>query len=303
MKTLGIDIGGSFIKFGVLDPNDEIIDSYELPNIAQSKSDFLQAIAPLISSLNSKYNFSAVGIGLPGSIEPNGIVSASPNLSYWVAENFIESLAPYFQCPIFVQNDAYLAGFAEAKNNKLEEYYFVTLGTGIGSVLIRENKIIMSNNGSSGELGHIIIDFKQIGSDFRVGVFEKYFNPQAFVERAKSEMQLFPNSVLATLDSFTVREISEAVAMGDDLAILTFIAMGEVLGIGLSSAANLTGVPNFVIGGGISQSNNLLFETAIKKMRERVIPELKDLVEVRISNLYNQAGTLGAALFARENLQ
>ncbi|TNE36664.1 ROK family protein, partial [bacterium] len=102
-------------------------------------------------------------------------------------------------------------------------------------------------------------------------------------------------------DNFSIREISDAVNIGDDLAIVNFMEMGKILGIGLSSVANLTGIPIFVIGGGISQVNNLLFETAQQTMVERVIPELKDLVEIRKSNLYNLSGIYGAALYAKEN--
>lgn len=302
MKILGIDIGGSYIKFGVLDENNEIIDNQTIPNTAKSKEEFLNLISTVISNLNSKHNFQTVGIGLPGNINQNGIVSTSPNLPYWVNQNFVKEMSPLFQCPFIVENDAFLAGFAESKLNELEEYYFVTLGTGIGSALIRNHKIVTTNKGISGELGHIILDMNANGNNFRTGVFENYFNANMFVEKAKADLRLFPNSFLATLEEFSVREISDAVAMGDDLAILTFISMGEILGIGFSSVANLTGITIFVIGGGISQVNNLLFESATKKMKERVLPGLKDLVEIQISKLHNQAGIIGATQFAKEKL-
>lgn len=303
MKILGIDIGGSFIKFGVIE-EDNIIHNHEIVNTAQSKSEFLQIIAPILIDLKSKNHFQAIGIGFPGTVLQSGEVQSASNMQFWVSENILEIFSKQFNCPIFIQNDAYLAGFAEAKsNNELDEYYFVTLGTGIGSVLIRNKELVTSQNGSSGELGHIIINYNEDGNDYRTGIFEQYFNSKTFVDKAKSDLKNFPNSLLNSIDNFTVREISEAVNIGDDLAITNFMEMGKILGIGLSSVANLTGIPIFVIGGGISKVNNLLFDTAIKTMRERVIPELKELISIKKSNLYNQAGFYGAALYARENIK
>jgi glucokinase len=106
--------------------------------------------------------------------------------------------------------------------------------------------------------------------------------------------------MLNSLDSFSVREISDAANIGDDLAIINLMEMGKLLGIGLSSAANLTGIPIFVIGGGISHVNNLLFDTATNEMKKRVIPELKDEICIIKSKLQNEAGILGAALYAKE---
>lgn len=300
MKTLGIDIGGSFIKFGVLD--DEIIDNQEIANTAKSISEFNNLIAPILQKFTSKYEIAAIGIGFPGAISINGLIKSAPNMPYWTNQNLSDLFSNYANnIPIFFQNDAYFAGFAEAKLNELDEYYFVTLGTGIGSVLVRDRQIVTSKNNFSGELGHIIINFNEKGDNFRTGVFEQYFNSKKFIEKIKSDLKDFPNSILNTIDNFSVREISDAVNIGDDLAIVNFMEMGKILGIGLSSVANLTGIPIFVIGGGISQVNNLLFETAQQTMVERVIPELKDLVEIRKSNLYNLSGIYGAALYVKEN--
>lgn len=300
MKTLGIDIGGSFIKFGVLD--DEIIDNQEIANTAKSISEFNNLIAPILQKFTSKYEIAAIGIGFPGAISINGLIISAPNMPYWTNQNLSDLFSNYANnTPIFFQNDAYFAGFAEAKLNELDEYYFVTLGTGIGSVLVRDRQIVTSKNNFSGELGHIIINFNEKGDNFRTGVFEQYFNSNKFIEKIKSDLKDFPNSILNTIDNFSVREISDAVNIGDDLAIVNFMEMGKILGIGLSSVANLTGIPIFVIGGGISQVNNLLFETAQQTMVERVIPELKDLVEIRKSNLYNLSGIYGAALYVKEN--
>lgn len=300
MKTLGIDIGGSFIKFGVLD--DEIIDNQEIANTAKSISEFNNLIAPILQKFTSKYEIAAIGIGFPGAISINGLIISAPNMPYWTNQNLSDLFSNYVNnIPIFFQNDAYFAGFAEAKLNELDEYYFITLGTGIGSVLVRDRQIVTSKNNFSGELGHIIINFNEKGDNFRTGVFEQYFNSKKFIEKIKSDLKDFPNSILNTIDNFSIREISDAVNIGDDLAIVNFMEMGKILGIGLSSVANLTGIPIFVIGGGISQVNNLLFETAQQTMVERVIPELKDLVEIRKSNLYNLSGIYGAALYAKEN--
>lgn len=302
MKNLGIDIGGSFIKFGIVEDK-KLIHNTEIPNIANSISEFETSIKTTIADLSKRFSPESIGIGFPGTIDISGDIVSAPNMKYWESENILEVFSKFTDLPLYYQNDAYLAGFAEAKLNELSEYYFVTLGTGIGSVLVRDKELITSKAGSSGELGHIIIDFKEKGDDYRTGIFESYFNANEFVNRAKSDLKNFPNSMLNSLDSFTVREISDAVNIGDDLAIINFMEMGKLLGIGLSSAANLTGIPIFVIGGGISHVNNLLFDTAMSEMKRRVIPELKVKVLIIKSKLHNEAGILGAALYAKEKMK
>lgn len=300
MKTLGIDIGGSFIKFGIVE-NDNLVHSTEIPKKATSLYEFESIIAPIVDDLTKRFSPVSIGIGFPGTLDDSGNIISAPNITYWESENINDVFSRLSDLPIYYQNDAFLAGYAESKLNELSEYYFVTLGTGIGSVLVRDKAIITSANGSSGELGHIIINYLENGDDYRTGIFEKYFNANEFVLRAKADLKNFPNSILNSIESFTLREISDAVNIGDDLAIVNFIEMGKILGIGLSSAANLTGIPIFVIGGGISKANNLLFDTALSEMKKRVIPELKDKVCIIKSKLNNEAGILGAALFAKEN--
>lgn len=300
MKNLGIDIGGSFIKFGIIE-DDNLIHNAEIPNNATNILEFQSILNPILEDLSNRFSPESIGIGFPGTIDNAGTVISAPNMTYWESESIVDIISQLSTLPIYYQNDAFLAGYAESKLNELSEYYFVTLGTGIGSVIIRDKTIVTSANGSSGELGHIIINYKESGDDYRTGIFEKYFNANEFVVRAKADLKNFPNSMLNSLDSFSVREISDAVNIGDDLAIINFMEMGKILGIGLSSAANLTGIPIFVIGGGISQVNKLLFDTALSEMKKRVIPELKDKIFIINSKLHNEAGILGAALYAKEN--
>lgn len=302
MKNLGIDIGGSFIKFGIVEDNN-LIHNTEIQNNANSLTEFESIVKSTIKDLTKRFSPESIGIGFPGTINSSGNIISAPNMTYWEGGNIIDVFNKLTDLPVYYQNDAYLAGYAEAKLNEISEFYFVTLGTGIGSVLIKDKVLITTASGSSGELGHIIISFQAKGDDYRTGIFENYFNANEFVLKAKSDLKNFPNSMLNSLDSFSVREISDAVNIGDDLAIINFMEMGKLLGIGLSSAANLTGIPIFVIGGGISQVNNLLFETAMSEMKKRVIPELKDKVSIIKSKLQNEAGILGAALFAKENMK
>lgn len=302
MKSLGIDIGGSFIKFGIQSEG-KLIHNTEVANSATNLSEFKSLISKPIAELENQFSPSAIGVGFPGTVGSSGIVVSSPNMKYWEGENIQEWFSGLTALPTFIQNDAFLAGFAESRTNKLDEYYFVTLGTGIGSVLVRDGELVSSKYGSSGELGHIILNLNDKGEDYRTGIFEKFFNANRFIEKAKEDKTNFPNSMMYSLDKFSIRELSDAVNMGDDLAIVNFMEMGKILGIGLSSAANLTGIPIFVIGGGISQVNNLLFDTALSEMKKRVIPELKEHVQILKSKLYNEAGILGAALFAMEKIE
>lgn len=299
MRKLGIDIGGTSIKYGIVEEL-KVVSHHELVNNFNNTEDFTNKINSIIDSVLKTDEIKSIGIAFPGSIGKDGYIKSAPNLSYLEGHNLYESLYNS-DLNINVENDAYLAALAESKLNSLNEYYFVTLGTGIGSTVIRDGELIKSKYGSSGELGHMVLNFKDASDNYRTGIFENYFNNSQFVERANHDLKNFPNSVLNGLDTFTAREISDSSKLGDDLSIITIMEMGKILGIGFSSAANLTGIPIFVIGGGISNLTSLLFETALKTMKERVIPELRNNIEIQISKNKNLAGILGAALFTKEN--
>jgi len=299
MKTLGIDIGGTSIKSGIVDGL-EILSHSEYKNNYDNIDGFICKIKEVISNAKDSEEIKSVGIAFPGFIDSDGIVKSSPNLKYLESQKLYQLLS-IKDIDISIENDAFLAALAEFKVNPLKEYYFVTLGTGIGSSLIKNNEVVRSKSGCSGELGHIVLNYKAAGDDYRSGIFESYFNNQQFVEKAKSDLKNFPNSILNSIDEFTAREISDASVLGDDLAIITMMEMGKILGIGLSSVANLTGIPIFVIGGGISNLSSLLFDTALKTMKRRVIPELRDKIEIKISKNKNLAGIIGAALYTKEN--
>jgi glucokinase len=299
MKTLGIDIGGTSIKFGIVD-GVEVLSHSEFENNYDDTDALIYKLKEVISNAKENEKIKSVGIAFPGFVDCDGIVKSAPNLKYLESQNLYQLLS-IEDIDISVENDAYLAALAESKVNPLEEYYFITLGTGIGSSLIKDKKVVKSKSGSSGELGHTVLNYKEAGDDYRSGIFESYFNNQQFVSRARSDIKDFPNSVLNSIDEFTAREISDASVIGDDLAIITMMEMGKILGIGLSSVANLTGIPIFVIGGGISNLSSLLFDIALKTMRERVIPELRDKVEIRISKNRNFAGIIGSAVYTEEN--
>lgn len=299
MKTLGIDIGGTSIKFGIVDGL-EVLSHSEFKSNYNNIDAFINKIKEVISNAKDSEGIKSVGIAFPGFVESDGVVKSAPNLKYLESRKLYQ-LFSIKDIDISIENDAFLAALAESKVNPLEEYYFVTLGTGIGSSLIKDSEVVKTKSGSSGELGHIVLNYKESGDDYRSGIFENYFNNQQFVDKAKSDLINFPNSVLNSIDKFTAREISDASVLGDDLAIITMMEMGKVLGIGFSSVANLTGIPIFVIGGGISNLSSLLFDTALKTMRKRVIPELRDKVEIKISKNKNLAGIIGAALYTKEN--
>ncbi len=299
MMTLGIDIGGTSIKFGIVDGL-EVLSHSEFKNNYDNTDNFISKIKEVISNAKDNDEIKTVGIAFPGFVDSSGIVKSAPNLKYLESQN-INQLLSIKDIDISIENDAFLASLAESKVNPLEEYYFVTLGTGIGSSLIKNNEVVKSKSGSTGELGHIVLNYKEAGDDYRSGIFESYFNNQRFVDKAKNDLKNFPNSVLNSIDVFSAREISDASVLGDDLAIITMMEMGKILGIGFSSVANLTGIPIFVIGGGISNLSSLLFDTALKTMRKRVIPELRDKIEIKISKNKNLAGIIGAALYTEEN--
>lgn len=304
---LGLDIGGTNLKIGLLNSQNELVyKTTQNAKVHLGKDSFLQQIISLIKATHSKYpTIQALGIGVPGIVN-NEIVKIAPNLKGWLDIALKQIIAEQIDIPIAIDNDANVAAFAElelgsAKN--INDFIFLTLGTGVGGTIIFDRKIFRGSRGGAGEIGHTIINSQEDNSselpNFRLGILEEYVGRNQIINRAIELIKKNPDTIL-DINNLDVKDISEAVFLDDIAAKKCFNETGHYLGIALASAMNLLDISTVIIGGGISEAHYLFFNKVIDTIKQRAIPTIAERAELILARFNKDAGVIGAALIGKK---
>lgn len=308
--AIGVDIGGTNIKAAVCSDRGSI--NHELSvetDVSGGPKKVVQQVHEIISSfLAKKYvkeRALGIGIGAPGSIDhARGRVIQPPNLPGWDSVPIVDLIESKFSLKARLENDANAAALGEAHFGAgvgIKNFICVTIGTGIGSGLISDGKILHGEKGFAGELGHTTIDYNgpkcNCGSR---GCVEAYIGNNYLIERTLEELREYPSSILFTRvfrkkSELTPKEISRAANQGDMFARQVLYTAGERLGIALANAANLLDVTTFVIGGGVAGVGKPLFEGINAAMKNYTLKSIRKRLKIIPAQLGNSAGMLGAA--------
>ncbi len=309
--AIGVDVGGTSIKCGIVRYDGTILHQTNVPTHAgDGPAILLRRIADTIAPLLALGAEAIVGIGLgvPGVINNRGEISYPPNFPGWEVVPVAERLRPLLgtTLPIAVENDANVAAYAEAHagtGSNERDFLFVTLGTGVGGCIINNGQIWRGAGGGAGEIGHITIDMHgQLCNCGSRGCLEAYIGQRYMSELAKSRMQRSPDTMLHAMvaagEELSPRTLDEAATAGDRFAQEFLAEMGEILGAGIASALNLCDLSLVVVGGGMSRADRYLLEPARRSLRLRVLKSLASRVELRTARFFNDAGIVGAAILA-----
>jgi glucokinase len=304
---LGIDLGGTNLKVGVLNSDGELVYKDSLPTLATNGVDYVIGnITKLIESTIEKFKTQTIGIGVPGVITNGGVVTIAPNLDGWVDIPIKNILQKEFLMPVSVDNDANAAAIAELElgaGKDIDNFIFLTLGTGVGGAIIANRKLFRGEDGGAGEIGHIILNCFDNSHDnligYRKGTLEEYIGRTQIISNFKriQTNHTDNNSVIDT--NYDVEDISNAINNGDDSAKECFIEVGEYLGIGLTTVMNLLDIKTTIIGGGISNAHTILLETALGTLKKRSLPSIAKNAKILKATFSNDAGIIGAALLGK----
>lgn len=309
---VGIDLGGTDIKAGVIDDSFSIIAKHVSPTL--TKRSVEEIVSDMVAAGKSAVNKAGinerdilhVGIGVPGTVNSKtNIVVLAPNLG-WKHVDLIPIFKKYWDVPIFFGNDADAAALAEVYAGAAKGYdnaVLLTLGTGVGGGLVFDKKLY-SCDGYSPEPGHIIIvvDGKQCTCGTR-GCLEAYASVTALIRDAKDIMAKNPDSLLHKYcdgdDSRINGKMIFDAASHDDIAAKMVVAdYVKYLGAGIASLCNALRPQVVILGGGVSNAGTLLFEPLEKIVKSLIFAsEEGKLPSILQAKLGNDAGTLGAALF------
>ena len=310
-NRIGIDVGGTNIKIALISNKGEILYSNTFPTRAEmgyvyTVSNIKQAINDLMTETKSnKSNIESIGFGFPGQIDyKNGVVRNSTNVPGWNNVGIAEIIKSEFGIPAFIDNDVRCATLGELKygaGKGAENLVCITVGTGIGSGLVLNGKLVRGASNAAGEIGHIKLSMNDgplCGcGDF--GCFEAYASGPSIVAMAEEYIKGGKSTMyreMANGSDITPYIVSKAAEAGDAVAIQIFKQIGHYLGIGLSSVINLLNPEKVIIGGGISAAGDLLFNPIRETINERAMKIARESVEIVPAELGNTAGVIGASL-------
>ncbi len=303
---VGIDVGGTSIKMGLFNTNDELIDkiSFSTRTVEYIVDDIYNHIKDLFNNNGlSLDSLKGIGIGFPGHVDGSiGTVVYSNNL---VAHNFeiVKLLKEKINTYIRISNDANVAALGEYHFGKGKDYkniVFVTLGTGIGGGIIIDGHMLEGKNGAGAEIGHMVISTNgQLCSCGRRGCFETYASATALIRNARVAMINNPTSLLwktaqkpENLDGMS---FFDALAMNDKVANIVFEQYIEDLADGLTNLANIFRPDAIILGGGISYRGDSLMEPLQNRLAKMIYGgQWNARVELMVSALKNDAGIFGA---------
>ncbi len=285
MLTIGVDLGGTNLRIAAYTPATGILRSIALPTRLEAGphavvDDMCAAILQLLDQCLEGRKLAGIGVGSPGPLElPAGRLHHPPNLPGWDKFNLLGEMENRLHLPVAIEGDANVAVLAEytlglGKELGVDSLCMLTLGTGVGNGIILDGKLLHGAAGMGGEAGHITIDPEGplCGCGNR-GCLEVFASATAVASAAERLIKAGKAPGLAQLQanraSLTALDIAEVARGGDQDALRIYAETGRALGIGLADLINILNLPLYVIGGGLSQSWDLLSPSLFDELERR----------------------------------
>jgi glucokinase len=314
-SVIGVDLGGTKVAVASLRGN-VLSESGLEPTRQDGGEELIDQIGSMVEAVRD-HDLAAVGIGVPSVVEfETGRVVSSVNVP--LAEVPLRQvLGDRLGVPVFVDNDATVAGLAEAHDENLNlvahDLVILTVGTGLGGGLVLGGQIYRGATGGAGELGHTIIGLATHGdipapTKFPTpGSLEWEASGRALDRLAAEDSRLHPDSALGQVRATGQPVLGPAAVLaaraGDPAASRVVELWGQRLGIGIANAINTFDPEEVVIGGGGSMAGEMLLEPARRVAFQYVLPGLGGRTTVRLARHGVRAGVLGAALLAEQELE
>lgn len=303
---IGIDVGGTNLRCALVDYNGNILERRRCESrIEEGRDAFCARLVSEISAIKDSAGLrgvpvESIGIGIPGLIGRDGMVHSSVNLLPLNGFNLAAYIEIRTGLPTVCGNDANVIALGEQRfgaGRKFSSSMVVTLGTGLGSGLILDGRLWTGHGGFAAEFGHITVDPEGYPCPCgNRGCLEQYASAGALVRFAREGM---PETAAESLSAEKVAELARA---GDNAALAAFERLGYWLGIGLASLTNTLNIEAVIIGGGVSASFDLLLPALRRTVQQRCFPEIYAGLVIQKASLGDDAGLLGGAALAGDNM-
>jgi glucokinase len=310
----GVDIGGTNTVFGLVDKTGKVISDGSFKTTDYPKvEDFVKALSAAIKkqvAAKKDCELIGVGIGAPDANHHRGTVEHAPNLAWKGIVPLADLVKKQLNVPVVLTNDANAAAMGEmvfGGAKKMKDFIVLTLGTGLGSGIVIDGKMVYGHTGFAGELGHMtIVKGGRACGCGRSGCFEAYASASGLV---KTVLQLLgemrEESVLRDIPAskLTSKKIAEAAAKKDPVAVKAMQVTAEYLGYGIINALVFSSPEAIFLFGGLAQAGDMLFTPVRKYLKENNYVLFKDTVKILPSGISESNGAvLGAAALILNDL-
>lgn len=305
--TLGIDIGGTNTVFGVVTEKGEIVfkESISTQGMEPAEDLFERIFNKFHKSFkqySNDYVIVGIGVGAPDGNYYKGSIENPPNLN-WGYVNVIELVHKYYDIPVALTNDANAAAIGEMQFGAargMKNFVEITLGTGLGSGIVVDGKVLYGHDGFAGEIGHVnaVRDGRRCGCG-KKGCLETYASATGIIRTVSEMLAIYrENSSLRDIpySEITAKKIYDAASCGDKIAINAFKYTGKILGETLADTVAVLSPEAIVIFGGLAQAGDLILEPTKKHMELNLLNNYKGKIKLITSGLSEgDAAVLGSA--------
>ncbi len=314
---VGLDVGGTSMKAGVVDDAGRPLSAVSLPTEAHRGQDFglermCETIRAAVTAAELRLDqIAAVGVATPGTMDiPAGVILDPPNLKPWQNVPVRKYVADAFKVPTAFQNDANAAAFGEfwaGAGKDVHSMVLFTLGTGVGGGIIVGDLVIEGEHSHGAELGHMKIEMthpRRCGCG-RWGCLEAYASATSVVKRTREALEADGgasslHTLLQAHDDLTSKDIFDAAAGGDALAAKIVEDTAFYLAVGAMNAMHIIDPDMIVYGGGMIGAGEAFLERIRHHVRELAFPVPAAKTQIRYAQLGSDAGFIGAAACARK---
>uniref|UniRef100_UPI0040268E91 ROK family protein n=1 Tax=Candidatus Scatousia sp. TaxID=3085663 RepID=UPI0040268E91 len=310
-NRIGIDVGGTNVKIALVDSDGKIGYSNTIPTRAEMGYEYTinnmkQAIRDLMTETKlSAKDIEGIGFGLPGQVDfKSGIVRLITNIPGWVEIPLAKMIEDEFHIPTRIDNDVRCAALGELNfgaGKGCENLICITVGTGIGSGLIINGRLVRGASNAAGEIGHIKLQMHDgpICGCGDTGCLEAFASGPSIVAMAEEYIMGGKSTKyreMANGGAITPFIVAEAAKAGDPVARRIFTRMGEYIGIGMASVVNLLNPERIIVGGGVADAGDILLTPLKETIKKRAMKIAGETVQVVPAQLGNTAGVIGASL-------
>ncbi len=306
--VIGIDIGGTFTKFGFVDRDGNCYAEGVTPtDVYDNVDDYLENLVKELKNsekqLEGSYKVVGVGIGAPNGNFHNGTIENATNLKWKGVIPFAEMVGKHYNVPVRLTNDANAAALGEmvyGGAQGMRDFIMITLGTGLGSGIVVNGNLVYGHDGFAGELGHVnVVENGRKCGCGNLGCLETYVSAPG-IKKTVFEL-LASDSAGSDLVNYSFDELDSemiynAAVKNDPVALKAFDVTGKTLGRKLADSVAHTSPEAVFLFGGLSKSGDYIFKPTKKYMEESVMGTFRDKVKILPSQLTDKnAAVMGSS--------
>lgn len=312
--AVGIDIGGTGTKFGIVDRNGNILFSSEISSRNHEEvegfiDELYENLYTMIQRAGGPGRIKGIGVGAPNGNYYTGTVEYAPNLPWRGIIPLAKMMESRFKLPVALTNDANAAAIGEMMYGAaqgMKDFIMITLGTGVGSGIVANGHLIYGHDGFAGELGHTIIipNGRLHEGTGKHGSLESYASATGVRLTA---LEMLQNSSEPSLlrdipaDQIDSKKVFDAAVQGDALAKRIFEFTGQILGLALANFVMFSSPEAVILFGGLTKAGDLILKPTRENMEANVIQVFQNKVKILVSHLKEaDAAILGASALAWE---